>query len=255
MKRISLLLALLLAACGQPSPSPAPPYTPTINAIDYLGQIAPVPRYDWPLPNGYVSVTNQRTGPTTATQTWDFIDPNNKGDGFQTAEVQSDGWITFPSTQDGGTPWVQHFVGRRCGGTGWLVFKNDAASGQWKSAVARLSISQDPNACPPLGTAFTRYRLEQVAFPFSLYGVLSTLTLKTVISEHYSGDSLEGATALERSYLSDGYGLMRWEAWSATPPVITDLPERCKQVEYSVAPKPGWYMNDCRTYSIIKAQP
>ena len=247
----AIALAFLLASCGggyTPPPTPTP--QPTINAISYLGTDSAEPRHDWPLPNGYVILTNKITSPSSATQSWDFITSDN-GDGFQTAEVGGDGWVRFPSTKDGGTPYVQYFVGARCGGTGWLVFRNDATN-SWKDYLARLSISPDPNTCPPLGQAYTRYRLETIAFPFAVNGMREVRDLSTVVSEHYSGDNIQSATALERSYLSKDYGLVRWEAWSLNPPTITDLPERCSPVDYSVPPASGWYMNDCRTYTNIK---
>jgi hypothetical protein len=251
MTPLYLLPLLLLTAC----PGPAPPKpTPLPNAMPYLIEgPQQAGRHDWPLPLGYVALTNAQESATTARQSWKFtpFDSPAPGDGFQTAEVGSDGWVRFTSTKDGGTPYVQFFVGQNCGGSGWLVFNVNAQSGSWRDAVARLSISPDPAACPPLGQAYTRYRRETVDFPFAMAGTLSTRSLAVMISEHYDFPSIAESQALERSYLAQGYGLVRWEAWGRAPPSIPDLPERCSPVAFSDPPQAGWFLRDCRTYTNI----
>jgi hypothetical protein len=240
---------------------PPPPVT-TITIADPMSFLVQAPenggRHDWPLPVGYVALSNVAEGNTRARQTWDFApfgsyEPE-RGDGFQVAEVGGDGWVRFTSTRDGGTPWVQHFVGQACGGTGWLVFGVDAPTGSWREVVATLNIAQDPATCPPsLNPAFTRYRLELVEYPFAVAGMRSSRTVQTVISEHYDHKTIAQAGALERTYLGQGYGLLRWEAWGQSPQSIPDLPERCGPVAYSEPPQPGWYLRDCRTYSNVMA--
>jgi hypothetical protein len=250
----ALLLALTMCH-GQRPPEPISQATIT-NPMAYLvDDSANAGRHDWPLPVGYVALDNKRETETTARQYWDIVpfgsyEPKD-GDGFQVVEIGKDGWIRFTSTRDGGTPWEQHFVGQRCGGSGWLVFGTDAQSGRWREVVAWLSIAQDPTACPSLGEAYTRYRLEMVEYPFAIKSVLSTRTISTVITEHYDRRTIDASSALERSYLGEGYGLLRWEAWTRQPPVMQDLPERCTTVAFSVPPAPGWQLNDCRTYTNI----
>jgi len=259
-----LVLILPFAAMFACAPALPPPVA-TVTIADPMAFLVQAPenagRHDWPLPVGYVALGNVQEGPTVARQTWDFApfgsyEPE-RGDGFQVAEVGADGWVRFTSTRDGGTPWVQHFVGQRCGGTGWLVFGQDAPTGAWREVVATLNIAQDPATCPPtLNPAFTRYRLEQVDYPFAVAGALSRRTIPTVISEHFDHATIAQAGALERSYLGRGYGLLRWEAWGRSPPAITDLPERCGPVAWSEAPQPGWHLRDCRTYSnVVRVTP
>ena len=242
-------------AVRPPPPGPVPATTVTIaNPMAFL--VSGDTRHDWPLPAGYVELTSERVSATLARQHWDFApfgtyEPE-RGDGFQIAEIGADGWVRFMSTLDGGTPWVQYFVGQRCGGTGWLVFGLDAPTGSWREAVARLNIAQDPETCPPsLNDALTRYRLEPVAFPFAVAGQTSTRTIATVISEHYDQRTIGKAGALERSYLGQGYGLLRWEAWGRTPPSIPALAERCGPLAYSDPPTAGWHLRDCRTYTNV----
>ena len=54
-------------------------------------------RHDWPLPVGYVALADVAEGNSVARTTWDFApfgsyDPG-QGDGFQVAEIGSDGWV------------------------------------------------------------------------------------------------------------------------------------------------------------------
>jgi len=260
MKPAILALSLTVFACShQAPPPPLPPvqHVTIANPMEYLVEHAEnAGRHDWPLPVGYVALSNVAEGNSTARQSWDFApfgsyEPE-RGDGFQVAEVGADRWVRFTSTRDGGKPYVQHFVGQRCNGTGWLVFAQDAPTGTWREAIATLDIAQDPAFCPPgLSPALTRYRLELVDFPFAVKGATSVRMVSAVISEHYDRATIETSDALERSYLGQGYGLLRWEAWRKTPPPIGDLPERCGPVAYSVPPGPGWQLNDCRTYTLV----
>jgi hypothetical protein len=218
-----------------------------------VGDVLSAQRRDWPLPDGYVISQSLMRRDGTVTQVWD-ITPFGEfnaanGDGGQVASIGGDGYVRFLATQDGGTPWIQHFVGQNCGGTGWIVFRTDAVSGAWKSVVARLAIAQISTACPPLGESYTQWRIEDVRFPWAFDGVVSNKTLRTIISEHYDGNSIASSHALERSYLAKGYGLVRWEAWGPTPPAIMDLPERCGPIAYSDPPVGGWYLRDCRTFT------
>src|SRR5262245_12988187 len=152
----TVVLALLLAAFScKANPTATVIHHVTIDdPIAYLVEDAGnAGRHDWPLPVGYVALANVAEGRSTARQTWDFApfgsyEPE-RGDGFQVAEVGTDGWVRFTSTRDGGKPFVQHFVGQRCKGTGWLVFGTDATTGTWREVVATLNIAHDPETCPP----------------------------------------------------------------------------------------------------------
>ncbi|MEP7370482.1 MAG: hypothetical protein ABI662_12555 [Dermatophilaceae bacterium] len=250
------LLVLGLFSCS-PRPSP-PPAIGEITVTDPMAFLAEGPgngdRHDWPLPVGYVALANIRENDRLARQNWDFAPfgtfDASRGDGFQAAEIGKDGYIRFTSTQDGGTPRIQFFVGEHCGGSGWIVFGLDAPSGRWREVLATLSIAREPQSCPTsLNYALTRYRLEIVEYPFALNGQRTSRSVPTVISEHYDHKTIDEAQALERSYLGQGYGLLRWEAWGRSPPLVHDLPQRCGPVAYSDPPEPGWQLRDCRTYT------
>jgi uncharacterized protein YkwD len=246
-------------ATPEPTKTPTPTPQPTATPGGLMGFLVQAPengnRHDWPLPRGYMMSESLGLDDHTANQTWDFgilgtFEPL-KGDGFQIAELGADGWVRFTSTRDGGTPYVQHFVGQRCGGTGWIVFGSDVRSGEWNDTVAMLNIAQDPATCPTsLNAAYTRYRLEPVVFPFAIDGAREERTVVSIISEHYNGRTIGTSVALERSYLGHDYGLIRWEAWGAEPPKV-DLSQRCSPVAWSVAPVDGWYLQDCRTYTNV----
>jgi len=257
MTRLILALSLALFSCSPQPQLPPVQHVTIANPMAFLDEdAANAGRHDWPLPVGYVALSNVAEGNSTARQSWDFApfgsyEPE-RGDGFQVAEIGADRYVRFTSTRDGGTPWEQHFVGQHCGGSGWIVFGQDAPTGTWREVVATLNIAKDPATCPPsLNYALTRYRMEQVDYPFAVAGAPSTRTIATVISEHFDHKTVGEAGALERSYLGQGYGLLRWEAWARRPPSIPDLPERCGPVAYSVAPEQGWWMVDCRQYSNV----
>jgi hypothetical protein len=150
-------------------------------------------------------------------------------------------------TQDGSKLAIQVFSGPRCGGTGWVLFRADAPTGSWSQLVAMLNDEPLGGPCSSAIPALTRYRLEQVTFPFVIGGVATRLTLPTIIAEHYNQATLARATAMERTYLSAGVGRTMWEAWSTSPPVGVDLARRCPGTDWSLPPGPGWTLSDCRT--------
>ena len=217
-------------------------------------------RHDWPAPSGYQiedSFADERRTPETI---WSYppFGPFNaqNGDGGEVYAVNRSGTIIITETQDGGRHGVlQHFIGPRCGGTGWLVAKGAPPTGVWASMVATLSISDDPNACLPLDKAFTRWRLETVSVPFIVSGTARTIPVSTLISEHYDGASLATAQHLERTFYGKGWGRVIWEAWGLTPPTV-DLKERCPGTAWSLPPLSGWQLEDCRfSTNIVAAKP
>ncbi len=210
-------------------------------------------RHDWPLPIGWEASESVLMDDGRVLQTFDFVRPeHDAGDGGQILEVGADGFVRAIATRDGGTPYMQYFVGQAYGGTGWIFFGADAPTGRWRELVATLAISSWSDARTPLGKAFTRYRLEMVSFPFAHDGQLERRSLRAVICEHYDRDTIAGSQALERSWFAEGYGLVRWEAWGRTPEApVADLHERYNWVAYSDPPAPGWFMDDVRTYTNI----
>jgi len=150
-----------------------------------------------------------------------------------------------------------YFVGYTCGYTGWLLFlRNPPMFGQgWGSAVAELGQSDMPRTscnAKNLSPAYTRYRLENVSMPFLINNVQTTLVTPTVISEHYNGATIFGSTQLERFYFAQGWGKLRWEYWSTSPPT-RDLTGECPTVPtWGVAPSFwGVQLSDCRTWTNI----
>lgn len=211
-------------------------------------------RHDWPLPLGYEVSDSVLLDDGRVLQTFSFAPwgPFNlaNGDGGQIAQVGADGFVRFTETRDGGTPYLQYFVGQKNGGTGWIVFGIDAPTGKWRELVALLAKSNWSDAQPPLSKAFTRYRLETITYPWSFDGTPGWMHLPTVVSEHYDHDTISASQAMERSYFAQGFGLVRWEAWGRTEESgISDMAERYQHVDYSDPPASGWYLDDIRTYT------
>jgi len=211
-------------------------------------------RHDWPLPRGWEASESVLMDDGSVLQTFDFLAvEHDPGDGGQLLRIGTDGFVRGVATRDGGEPYMQFFVGQKNGGTGWIFFGIDAPTGRWRELVATLAKSNWSDAKPPLGKAFTRYRLEPVSFPYSFGKGVAELRVSTVISEHYDGETIAGSQALERSYFAKGFGLVRWEAWGRQPTTLEDLDEgeRYHKVAYSEAPSPGWHLRDVRTYTNV----
>ena len=207
-------------------------------------------RHDWPPPLGWEICDCVKVDPFTALQTFDFVDPANAGDGGQMIKVGDDGFVRAISTRDGGTPYLQYFVGRNNGGTGWIFFGTDAPTGKWRELVATLAKSNWENDKPPLGKAFTRYRREQISMPVHEGSASGVGVFDCIISEHYDMETINQSQAMERSYFAHGFGLVRWEAWGRTSDApVGDLHLRYQHVAYSNPPDHGWYLDDIRTYT------
>jgi hypothetical protein len=213
-------------------------------------------RHDWPAPNGFqIEDSVSGDGGDDFVTTWSyppfgsFVAAN--GDGGE-VYVNDAGTVRISVTQDGGRPGLQYFVGRACGGTGWILFRTDAPTGSWADLVAALGDSPDPGICQERSRSYTRYRLEQVPIPFIINGVRRALIIPTIISEHYSGRSLASAKALERFFLGQGWGRLVWEAWGPGAAAI-DLSARCPGTAWSVRPVAGWQLHDCRYATNIVA--
>lgn len=263
MRRTVLLLtAVSLGACGgggnnggSPPPPPMPPAPPgpTIDLMPYLvqsrtpnGDVSQPLRASDPLTyrrldSGNYQITDSFLAPdSTAITALTFIPFSlfnaTRGDGGDQYVVEGD-TARAAATQDGGTPGVQYFVGKACGGEGWVLFKSDADA-SWKSLVAHLSDSPNPTACPPLGAAYTRYIRQPVTYPN--LGVIDSL-----VTEHYDRDTIANSRAAERMFFGYGWGRLVWQAWGPTPSVV-DLSTRCPDFGWNTPPVDGWYLEDCR---------
>jgi hypothetical protein len=218
-------------------------------------------RHDWPLPIGWARSESVLMDDGSALQAFTFVRPEHAaGNGGQVVKAGADGFVRSIATRDGGKSHLQYFVGEGVGGTGWIFFGVDAPTGMWRELVATLAESSWSGFKPApadFGRAFTRYRLERVAFPFAFDGVTEIRTVETIISEHFDRDSIPGSVAMERSYFGKGYGLLRWEAWGRTvEPPIGDVDQRYQWVAYSDPPGEGWHLDDIRTYTnVVRCEP
>ena len=223
-------------------------------------------RLDWPgAYSGIVSdnVLDPGTGAvisTFKTAPFDgpFNPPNDGGDIYlNVANVRSMGDAAIAVKTQTGSLTPIYFVGYTCGYTSWLLFpQNLPTYGQgWGSAIAELGQSNAPGTnCDTknMSSAYTRYRLENVSMPFLSNNVQTNLVIPTVISEHYNGSTVARSTELERFYFAQGWGKLRWEYWSTSPP-SRDLTGECPSVPtWEVAPS-FWraQLTDCRTWTNI----
>jgi hypothetical protein len=214
-------------------------------------------RHDWPHVGGQIEDSVVSDDGTQFITTWsypphrEFVAAN--GDGGEV--YLTDGvtvWID--RTQHGGIN-LNYFVGRNCGGTGWLLFRNDAKIGEWRTITGKLNASEDPEACPSLKTACVRYRLEDVTYPFMVNGELQKKTIRTIISEAYAGPTIEKARHMERFFMGEGWGRLVWEAWYTEPPTEDhNLDARCPEISFPGYPaRPGMYLRDCRVLTDINS--
>ena len=205
-------------------------------------------RHDWPAPAGYAAQDAMlgADGPETL---WSFAPFGPfvaaRGDGGEVYVVDGR-TVRIALTQDGGKPYVQAFHGRRCGGTGWVAFRDDAPTGRWASLVAHLSDEPVASLCMAFSSALTRYRLETVAAPWIVAGERRTIAKPTVIAEHYDRATLAASRNMERSFFAKGVGRIIWEAWTMGKPTGNGLAARCPLTAWSAAPAVGWVLSDCR---------
>ena len=130
--------------------------------------------------------------------------------------------VSFAATEDGGAGF-QLFVGPDCrdrvGATAlvgsWIITLLDPNRPLQGETVARLSDLKEgrQSSCPArLNAAFTRWYTEPVRYR-AAEGQGAPVTLTTLISEHYGGESPEAADHVERFYFTRELGSTRWERW------------------------------------------
>jgi len=210
----------------------------------------PNPPGYWQLSDSFITYDGSLWGATWAYEPWRQRNPQN-GDGGEVYTFDGE-TVRIAATMDGSRPdTLMSFVGPRCGGTGWVAFKTDASYGEWRGVAGDLAISYDaPYACPPLGTGFTRYRLENLSLPFVFDGVMSYVTLPTIISEHFNNGSVEESTDMERTFFVYGWGRLIWEPWSKIQSPAPNLNQRCPPSPWP-GPGPEWQRYECRYNSKI----
>ena len=198
-------------------------------------------------PNGAYYQANDSlkvTGGFVNTWSYGVFGPVNVaiGDGGETYVVDGER-VKITSTQDGGKPFVQEF----CGEDGWVAYETRLPTGKWGSRVMRLWSTEAGTECDGEVYAYTRWRLEAMLIPRLEY----LGKVPVVISEHYNEESIELATQMERSFFYNGRRM--WESWTTGEPTGSDLDVRCPRTEWSVAPKPGMHLSDCR--AAVNIQP
>ncbi len=249
--------------------------------------IVALQRHDWPAaeeagqrPQGYqrsISYARRdRAGRWHAVQTFDFgggdrrfgVFDAGRGDGGQVAAITA-GAAHVTMTEDG-SGGVQWFTGSACRGeneatrSGWLLFSG-SRSESWRSSVASLRITRKAAECPTaFDRSFTRWREIPMDWPVLFDGRRNPAQpearqLPTIVSEHFGGQSDEGAGHMERFYLAAGVGLIRWERWeqigkSQRPEIDARAARlaasgRCPDVEGGGAPGGGWRRIDCRMWT------
>ncbi len=280
---VGLILLCVTAAgpscAGPPDPAPGPRTIPDVTAfldssrcpdgalavvettcVGAAPQRARDPmlmrRHDWPAPDGYqVSDAFEADDGSYFVTTFAYppfaaFDASH-GDGGE-IYVTDGVTVRIAATEDGSQmDVVQGFYGAACGGTGWVMFRNDAPTGRWADLVARLKSQTIVSSCKASRSAYTRYRLETVTLPFIINGVRTDLALPTVISERFNAGDIDSARAMERSFMAKGVGRVIWEAWTRRPPAGGDLDIRCPGTTWSTPPGPGWRLSDCRTSTQI----
>jgi hypothetical protein len=71
-----------------------------------------------------------------------------------------------------------------CGGAGWIMFDVDVAR-VWRERLATLGSTDDPLSCGRNYPAWARSRRNGIAFPFLESGQPLSMTVDTIVSEHY----------------------------------------------------------------------
>lgn len=239
----SLLCSLgILASCATPSP------VTIIDPMAYLAldlgghrQTVNDPlgrrRYDY---GHYQETDSFQLDATHAVTTWDYVPfraydiPNDGGEQYV---IEGD-TVRIEGTRDGGKPFNQYFVGKGCGGTGWVVFKTDADS-SWRQLVSTLSIAPAADQCSAKSKSLTRYTRQTVTFP-------ALGRRDTIISEHYNAGRLNDAKVLERSFFVAGFGRVAWQAFAnyQSPLSADELARRCPNFGWQVVG--NLHLVDCR---------
>ena len=256
------------------SPLDAPPRCPQRRKIG-LGERLPYQKRDWPgagdapaRRDGYqqtASVPIETTLGLAVAQSWDFGDDvraygrHDPGDGGQIAFF-SERSVAFGVTEDGGAG-LQFFIGPGCGLLdGWVIVDESFAAADAGETIARLT--RRPQACPQrLGHAYTRWQVRPVSYRTRAFGVASTASLDTLVSEHFGGRDATRAEHLERFYFTRPLGSTRWERWEnlaardgRNARSLARTLARSGRCDAGLdAPGLGWVMVDCREWTQIVA--
>lgn len=255
MRHIGIVALFILTGCANIPRLPPLGGATIINPSSFLAPdgvtaetVQTVRRRDLPRPDGYQFTDAWRADDGSYVSAFSFGPPHAaeafnpaRGDGGEVYVIEGP-TVRITETQDGGKPYLQVFTGPQCGGTGWILFRNDAPTGRWASMVASLGDPPPGGGCSAGSRSFSRYRLETVALQWGT----ETRIAPTVISEHYNRASLSASTEMERSFFVQGVGRAVWEAWGRNGSRGASLDIRCPPTAYSVPPSAGWQLLDCR---------
>ncbi|MGL4240837.1 MAG: hypothetical protein ACRCTI_06960, partial [Beijerinckiaceae bacterium] len=135
----------------------------------------------------------------------------------------------------------------------------------WRTSIAALRITRAADDCPSaFDQSYTRWREQAADIPVLFDGRRDPErpdipATAIIISEHFGGASPETADHMERFWLGQGLGLLRWERWehgerSRRPNLDRRAGElsssgRCPEITGSAAPSDGWQRIDCRMWT------
>ena len=170
--------------------------------------------------------------------------------------------ISYTQNGDGrGGTAAGWWVGARCGGTGWVSFDKYTGDQGWREWLAKLRGATDPQACPSsLDSAYTRARVVRgLPVYLVLQDLLGNVTTRTVpldavVTEHYAGPTLAGATQMERQVHVANVGpSVYWEAWVKNPPE-QPAAYQCPGAEGWNGPPDGsgWVLWDRRCRTVVR---
>lgn len=244
-----LMCLFFLTSCSSNPPTP-PVVNPTItDPMSFLEEHKPdgtviqandtVPYWNVDF-GGFQGIVASLQSDNSVVLDWQFYpyDQYNLavGDGGEKYVLEGD-TVRIVETKDGGTPTNQYFTGKACGGTGWILFRTDADN-TWKSVVARLGISSDPNVCVDGSYAYTEYTRQTVNFP--VIGPTDT-----IVSRHYDSISKNTSSHVEVFFMGRDRSRIAWMRFGVERPIV-DLTSRCPDFGWNTSPISGWYLEDCR---------
>ena len=188
------------------------------------------------------------------------------GDGGQIAHITPYG-ASLILTEDGHG--LKFFYGPGCDSRfnwtslddSWLLFQPSIQTTPLGHAIARLTQTTDPGQCPRrLSAALTIWDIRPIRYRVALDHSLGP-ALTTIVTDHFSQDSIDRSGSMERMYLTRELGWTRWERWQNldAPGSETDTyRERAGRLEASgrcaaraAAPESSksWVLVDCREFT------
>ena len=160
--------------------------------------------------------------------------------------------IFFRGTWDPAGGW-QPWWTSGCQAKGWLVAPNTSSAFAFGSMGSPTMMYPD---CPGTGpVAVTNSWVDWDYHPVTYAAAGTPKTLDSIVSFHFAGDGTGGVWGpAEVVYLTQEYGVTRWEAWSDDPAATTpsQVMAQCPSSLYSATLHTHSYkMVDCHDWSTI----